>query len=135
MNQKFYLCLPDFITLIYSDKIRNMLNGLLSLMPEYLPFGLVVYDKDGFLKYANRIAFQMFGTTMEEVYDINIFDDPNITKEDKVLLKKGLDVSFETDYDFDLCGERFFNTGIRGARKYFVTKVTIMRDETGELQG
>lgn len=135
MNQKFYLCLPDFIKLICSDKIRNMLNGLLSLMPEYLPFGLVVYDKDGFLKYANRIAFQMFGTTMEEVYGINIFDDPNITKEDKVLLKEGLDVSFETDYDFDLCGERFFNTGIRGARKYFVTKVTIMRDETGELQG
>lgn len=113
----------------------NMQNKLLSLIPEYLPLGLVIYDKDGYLKYANNIAFAMFGTTMEEVLDINIFDDPNITSEDKSELKRGLNVSFETDYDFDLCGERFFNTGIKGARKYFVTKVTVMRGIDGDLQG
>lgn len=72
---------------------------------------------------------------MEQVLDINIFDDPNITAEDKAELKKGFNVSFETDYDFDLCGETFFNTGIRGARKYFVTKVAIMRSEAGDVQG
>lgn len=72
---------------------------------------------------------------MEQVLDINIFDDPNITAEDKAELKKGVNVSFETDYDFDLCGETFFNTGIRGARKYFVTKVAIMRSEAGDVQG
>ena len=77
----------------------------------------------------------MFSTTMEQVLDINIFDDPNITTEDKAELKKGVNVSFETDYDFDLCGETFFNTGIRGARKYFVTKVAIMRSEAGDVQG
>lgn len=77
----------------------------------------------------------MFSTTMEQVLDINIFDDPNITAEDKAELKKGVNVSFETDYDFDLCGETFFNTGIRGARKYFVTKVAIMRSEAGDVQG
>lgn len=106
-----------------------MVKELLSLAPEYLPFGLVVYDKEGFLKYANNIALDMFGVTMKEVYDINIFNDPNIMAADKEILKQGLDVSFETDYDFDLCGESFFNTGIRGIRKYFVTKVNIMRDE------
>ena len=53
-----------------------MQNKLLSLIPEYLPLGLVIYDKDGYLKYANNIAFAMFGTTMEEVLDINIFDEP-----------------------------------------------------------
>ena len=77
----------------------------------------------------------MFCTTMEQVLDINVFDDPNITAEDKAELKKGFNVSFETDYDFDLCGETFFNTGIRGARKYFVTKVAIMRSEAGDVQG
>ena len=93
------------------------------------------YDKEGYLKYANATAFQMFGTTFEEVLDINIFDDPNIGGEDKALLKKGQDVSFETDYDFDLCGEQFFNTGIKGSRKYFLTKVKIMRDAGGNCQG
>lgn len=77
----------------------------------------------------------MFGTTMEEVYDnINIFEDPNITAEDKAILKQGYNVSFETDYDFDLC-EQFYDSSIRGARKYFVTKVAIMRDAENNQQG
>lgn len=113
----------------------NMQNKILSLIPEYLSLGVVFYDKDGYLKYANNVALNMFSTTMEQVLDINIFDDPNITAEDKAELKKGVNVSFETDYDFDLCGETFFNTGIRGARKYFVTKVAIMRSEAGDVQG
>lgn len=113
----------------------NMQNKILSLIPEYLSLGVVFYDKDGYLKYANNVALNMFCTTMEQVLDINVFDDPNITAEDKAELKKGFNVSFETDYDFDLCGETFFNTGIRGARKYFVTKVAIMRSEAGDVQG
>lgn len=112
-----------------------MQNKILSLIPEYLSLGVVFYDKDGYLKYANNVALNMFCTTMEQVLDINVFDDPNITAEDKAELKKGVNVSFETDYDFDLCGETFFNTGIRGARKYFVTKVAIMRSEAGDVQG
>lgn len=112
-----------------------MQNKILSLIPEYLSLGVVFYDKDGYLKYANNVALNMFSTTMEQVLDINIFDDPNITAEDKAELEKGFNVSFETDYDFDLCGETFFNTGIRGTRKYFVTKVVIMQGEAGEVQG
>jgi len=112
-----------------------MQNELLSLIPEYLPLGVVFYDKDGYLKYANNVALTMFGTTMEQVLDINIFNDPNITAAEKAELKKGLNISFETDYDFDLCGEKFFNTDIKGARKYFVTKVTIMRSAETNLQG
>ena len=111
-----------------------MENELLSLIPEYIPLGLGVYDKDGYLKYANDTTLKMFGVTMKDIYNINIFDDPNITAEDKTLLKQGLNVSFETDYDFDLC-ENFYETPIKGIRKYFVTKVTIMRDPKGNRQG
>lgn len=111
-----------------------MENELLSLIPEYIPLGLGVYDKDGYLKYANGTTLKMFGVTMKDIYNINIFDDPNITAEDKALLKQGLNVSFETDYDFDLC-ENFYETPIKGIKKYFVTKVTIMRDPEGNRQG
>lgn len=111
-----------------------MENELLSLIPEYIPLGLGVYDKDGYLKYANDTTLKMFGVTMKDIYNINIFDDPNITAEDKALLKQGLNVSFETDYDFDLC-ENFYETPIKGIKKYFVTKVTIMRDPEGNRQG
>ena len=111
-----------------------MENELLSLIPEYIPLGLGVYDKDGYLKYANDTTLRMFGVTMKDIYNINIFDDPNITAEDKTLLKQGLNVSFETDYDFDLC-ENFYETPIKGIKKYFVTKVTIMRDPEGNRQG
>lgn len=111
-----------------------MENELLSLIPEYIPLGLGVYDKDGYLKYANGTTLKMFGVTMKDIYNINIFDDPNITAEDKALLKQGVNVSFETDYDFDLC-ENFYETPIKGIKKYFVTKVTIMRDPEGNRQG
>ena len=111
-----------------------MENELLSLIPEYIPLGLGVYDKDGYLKYANDTTLKMFGVTMKDIYNINIFDDPNITAEDKTLLKQGLNVSFETDYDFDLC-ENFYETPIKVIKKYFVTKVTIMRDPEGNRQG
>lgn len=111
-----------------------MENELLSLIPEYIPLGLGIYDKDGYLKYANDTTLKMFGVTMKDIYNINIFDDPNITAEDKALLKQGLNVSFETDYDFDLC-ENFYETPIKGIKKYFVTKVTIMRDPEGNRQG
>lgn len=111
-----------------------MENELLSLIPEYIPLGLGVYDKDGYLKYANDTTLKMFGVTMKDIYNINIFDDPNITAEDKTLLKQGLNVSFETDYDFDLC-ENFYETPIKGIKKCFVTKVTIMRDPEGNRQG
>ena len=111
-----------------------MENELLSLISEYIPLGLGVYDKDGYLKYANDTTLKMFGVTMKDIYNINIFDDPNITAEDKTLLKQGLNVSFETDYDFDLC-ENFYETSIKGIKKYFVTKVTIMRDPEGNRQG
>lgn len=113
-----------------------MQNDFRTLIPEYIPLGIVFYDKDGYLKYANNTAFQLFGTTFEAVLDINVFEDPNIGAEDKALLKKGQDVAFETDYDFDLCGEQqFFNTGFKGRRKYFLTKVKIMRDTEGNIQG
>lgn len=112
-----------------------MENELLSLLPEYVPLGVIVYGKDGFLKYANNIALKMFGTTMEEVYDIvNMFEDPNITAEDKAKLKEGFNVSFETDYDFELC-ESLFDSTMKGTRKYFVTKVAIMRDASGDRRG
>lgn len=113
-----------------------MKNEFLSILPEYVPLGLIVYAKDGYLKYANNFALKMFGTTMEEVYDIvNIFEDPNITAEDKALLRQGRNVSFETDYDFELC-EQFYDSSMKkGDRKYFVTKVTIMNDEAGNQVG
>ena len=52
-----------------------MENELLSLIPEYIPLGLGVYDKDGYLKYANDTTLKMFGVTMKDIYNINIFDD------------------------------------------------------------
>ncbi|MEG1564322.1 MAG: PAS domain-containing sensor histidine kinase, partial [Bacteroides sp.] len=96
-----------------------MKDELLSLLPDYLSLGVVVYDEEGCLKYANNVALRMFGATMKKVYDINIFNDPNIEAKDKATLKKGQNVSFETDYDFDACGKQFFDTCIRGYHKHF----------------
>ncbi|MEG1700480.1 MAG: response regulator [Alistipes sp.] len=112
-----------------------MQNELFSRIPEYLPLGLIIYNTQGRVRYANNAALKMFGVEINDILDLNIFDDPNITDHDKALLKQGIDVSFETDYDFDRCRAEFAKTSTIVERKYFVTKVTIMRDETGEAKG
>ncbi|MEG2095556.1 MAG: response regulator [Alistipes sp.] len=112
-----------------------MQNELLSLIPEYLPFGMFVYDKEGFMTYANNNALEMFGITVDDMNGLNIFEDPNITPEEKAQLKRGLNISFETDYDFDRCRKEFAKGSIIEERKYFITKVTIMHDATGILEG
>ncbi|MEG1937123.1 MAG: response regulator, partial [Rikenellaceae bacterium] len=112
-----------------------MQNKLLSLITEHLPLGLIMYDKDGGVEYANNIALWMFGVTLNEIKGVNIFDDPNISDEDKVKLKKGLSVSFETDYDFDLCRENFVKTTKINDKRYLSTKVSVPCDENGVSQG
>ncbi|MEG2493266.1 MAG: response regulator [Rikenellaceae bacterium] len=112
-----------------------MQNKLLSLITEHLPLGLIMYDKDGGVEYANNIALWMFGVTLNEIKGANIFDDPNISDEDKVKLKKGLSVSFETDYDFDLCRENFVKTTKINDKRYLSTKVSVPCDENGVSQG
>ncbi|MEG2755506.1 MAG: PAS domain-containing protein [Mucinivorans sp.] len=103
-------------------------------MPRYLPMGIIIYDKEGKLKYLNAVALDMFGTTIEKVYNINLFDDPNIGHYDKAKLKQWQDISFETDYDFDRC-RQFYDSEFVHTHKYFVTKITIMRDEHDQPQG
>ncbi|MEG2099200.1 MAG: response regulator [Mucinivorans sp.] len=111
-----------------------MQNELLPLIPDYLPLGIIVYDKDGRLSYINKIALGMFSPTTN-VYGINIFDDPNLTTIEKEKLGRGEDLSIETDYDFDRCPDHFYGTSLVGTRKYFVTQITIMRSSEGEIQG
>lgn len=53
---------------------------------------------------------------------INIFDGPNIGGEDKALLKKGQNVSFETDYDSDK------DNAQTAGRSYFMTKPVKKRE-------
>ncbi|MEG2758425.1 MAG: response regulator, partial [Rikenellaceae bacterium] len=112
-----------------------MQNKLLSLITEHLPLGLIMYDKDGGVEYANNIALGMFGVTLNEIKGANIFDDPNISDEDKVKLKKGLSVSFETDYDFNLCRENVVKTTKINDKRYLSTKVSVPCDENGVSQG
>ncbi|MEG2514522.1 MAG: ATP-binding protein, partial [Bacteroidaceae bacterium] len=102
------------------------------LIPEYLPLGLIYYDKDGYLKYLNHVALKMFGVTVEDAYNLKLFEDPNITAEDKEKLRNGQNVSFETDYDF---GVGFYNTILKEERKYFVTKIAVIKDTDDNLQG
>ncbi|MEG1954548.1 MAG: response regulator [Mucinivorans sp.] len=111
-----------------------MQNEILALIPRYLPMGIIIYDKEGKLKYLNAVALDMFGTTIEKVYNINLFDDPNIGHHDKAKLKQWQDISFETDYDFDRC-RQFYDSEFVHTHKYFVTKITIMRDEHDQPQG
>ena len=61
-----------------------MENELLSLIPEYIPLGLGVYDKDGYLKYANDTTLRMFGVTMKDI--IILISSMTLTSRQKIKL-------------------------------------------------
>ncbi|RHV94248.1 ATP-binding protein [Culturomica massiliensis] len=119
---------------INADQYSEEQKDLLKLIPSYSSQGVVIYGQDGGLIYANQTALKMFGVGITDVLGINIFKDPNVEDKDKEALKQGKDVAFETDYDFEL-GHDFLGSTIRGQRKYFITKIVIMRDNQQNILG
>ncbi|MFH2110928.1 MAG: ATP-binding protein [Candidatus Bathyarchaeota archaeon] len=66
------------------------------------PIGIEIYDKEGTLIEANATALSYFGVDkVEDFRGWNIFRDSSLTDEQKEKLRKGTEVSVETQRDFD----------------------------------
>jgi len=82
------------------------------------PIGIEIYDKEGTLIEANATALSYFGVDkVEDFRGWNIFRDSSLTDEQKEKLRKGTEVSVETQRDFD---EVKYKTRKRGVH-YFET--------------
>ena len=70
------------------------------------PVGIELYDLEGKLIEANDACLMLFGVTdTNSIKGFSLFDDPNLPEGAKKSLLAGEDVSFETEFNFDLVKE------------------------------
>ena len=69
---------------------------------EHSPIAIELYDSDGLLIKVNKACLDLFGIVdIKEIEQFKLFDDPNIPKEEKDILKEGKTISYESEFDFD----------------------------------
>jgi hypothetical protein len=66
------------------------------------PVAIEFYDKNGILTDCNITCLNLFGIKdISQVIGFNLFEDPNLTPEQIFKIKKGENVHYEIDFDFD----------------------------------
>ena len=80
------------------------------------PIGLELYNMDGQLLDCNPACLNMFGIdNILEVIGFNLFEDPNLTEQQKCDIKIGKNVLFEIKFDFDIVKKlNLYNTSKSG---------------------
>jgi two-component system, cell cycle sensor histidine kinase and response regulator CckA len=70
---------------------------------EHSPIGIEIYDEEGLLVDANKKCLEIFGVAdILSVKSFKLFDDPNVSAENRTTLKKGCSIHYEALFDFDL---------------------------------
>lgn len=107
--------------------------SMLRIIHEHMPVGLEMYDKEGRLIFINPREMEVMGIKDEkDVMGLNLFENPNISRELKDRLRRGESVRFSADYDFTRAGEEYFQTS-RSDIRHFDVIVSLIRDTAGEI--
>jgi PAS domain S-box-containing protein len=71
------------------------------------PIGIELYDANGILLHVNQSCLELFGVfEMESLKGFKLFEDPNLSEEDKAKLRQGEKVKYEGPFDFELVKKR-----------------------------
>ncbi|MCK4898420.1 MAG: PAS domain S-box protein, partial [Anaerolineales bacterium] len=67
------------------------------------PVGIELFDAEGKLIDVNQECLDIFGVGhVEEIMGFRLFEDPNVSEDAKIQLRKGAPVDYESEFDFDL---------------------------------
>ena len=103
---------------------------------EKLPWGVELYDANGTLLDLNDADLEIFGTTRENVVGINMFHNPNIPEWVNLKLKKGEDVTFNINYDFQAVKNTgYYNCPKKRETKHLQVKGVTLKDSQNNIFG
>lgn len=101
-----------------------------------LPWGIELYDENGYLLDINNADLEIFGTTREEAIGLSAFENPNIPTWVTDKLKRGEDVSFLLEYNFKKVEEKgYYNTTISEQIKHLRVKGVVLKDQQDKCFG
>lgn len=101
-----------------------------------LPWGIELYDENGYLLDINNADLEIFGTTREDAIGLSAFENPNIPEWVTEKLKRGEDVSFLLDYNFRTVAEKgYYNTKVSEQVKHLRVKGVVLKDKQDNILG
>lgn len=100
------------------------------------PVGIEIYDLDGKLIDVNQVCLDMFGVeSVEEVKGFRLFEDPNLPDSEKELLKKGEEVQYESEFNFELVKEKSLYKTSKSGRMFIDCLITPVKAYDGSPNG
>ena len=102
------------------------------------PLAIEIYDREGTLVDANPAFFKIFRIhgAIEKVIGISLFDDPNLTPDEKECIRRGEILEVEREFDFDLVRrDTGFPSASTGTRWLGGVFSPLVLEDTGEVEG
>ena len=101
-----------------------------------LPWGVELYDENGYLLDINKADLEIFGVTREQAIGLNAFENPNIPEWASEKLKKGEDVAFLLDYNFNKAAENgYYTSKLADEVKHLRVKGVVLKDRQDVILG
>ena len=101
-----------------------------------LPWGVELYDENGYLLDINNADLDIFGVTREQVIGLNAFENPNIPEWGSEKLKKGEDAAFLLDYNFNKAAEKgYYTSKLADEVKHLRVKGAVLKDRQDVILG
>ena len=101
-----------------------------------LPWGVELYDENGYLLDINKADLEIFGVTREQAIGLNAFENPNIPEWASEKLKKGEDVAFLLDYNFNKAAEKgYYTSKLADEVKHLRVKGVVLKDRQDVILG
>lgn len=100
------------------------------------PIAIEIYDATGLLQEANPTCLDMFGVSdIEHVKGFNLFDDPNIPVTEIEKLKEGHQISFTSEFDFEIVKKENLYPTSKSGKMFWEVYVKALVDEDGSIAG
>lgn len=123
---------------LMEDSMKQVLQteAKFQIIFDKLPWGVELYDEKGNLLDLNSADLKIFGTTREEAIGVNAFNNPNIPEWVNKKLKKGEDVSFTLDYNFNAVAKTgYYQTTVKEQTKHLQVKGVVVKDKQNTILG
>ena len=115
-----------------SESEARLEKAYLQNIYKYLPAGIELYDKDGFMTDLNDKEMEIFGLRhKEDVIGLNLFDNPLLPQGLKDKLKAGAPIDMSFNYDFDRL-DGYYSTSRTGTIS-LISKFAPLYDALGNL--
>lgn len=109
---------------------------LLNIVFDNLQVGLELYDEKGYLTRINPAGLDILGAKAEELFGVNLFDNPTISEKTKERLRGGEEARFENSYNFkEITEQGYLKSSTNTDTKSLFGYCSPLKDNQGNVFG